>query len=84
MFQQLRIYNDSLFTNFSNEIGQLLTKNSDEELAAKLKLICVTSHPISNVDIDRTFEMLEVLDFHFGITEKSQAEWPWQKREKLG
>jgi hypothetical protein len=44
----------------------------------------VTSHPISNVDIDRTFEMLEVLDFHFGITEKSQAEWPWQKREKLG
>lgn len=61
-----------------------MTKNSDEELAAKLKLICVTSHPISNVDIDRTFEMLEVLDFHFGITEKSQAEWPWQKKRKVG
>lgn len=31
----------------------------------RLNAVCVSKHPVSNKDIDRFFEMIEVLDFHY-------------------
>jgi hypothetical protein len=31
----------------------------------RLNAVCVSKHPVTNEDIDRFFEMIEVLDFHY-------------------
>ena len=70
MLQLISIHDDSLYSNFTNEVIQILSKYSGEELTNKMKQICITQHPLTNESIDRTFEMLEVLDFHYGISER--------------
>lgn len=68
MLQRLNIHDDVLYTNFVNDISSLLAKYSDEDLVSRLQQICLTQHPITNNIIDRTFEMLDVIDFHYGIS----------------
>jgi hypothetical protein len=68
MLQRLNIHDDVLYTNFVNDISSLLAKYSDDDLVSRLQQICLTQHPITNNIIDRTFEMLDVIDFHYGIS----------------
>jgi hypothetical protein len=40
-------------------------KDKEEDLIIRLNAICVSKHPVTNEDINRFFEIIEVLDFHY-------------------
>jgi hypothetical protein len=42
MLQRMSIHDESLFTNFTNEITSLLSKHSGDDLSRKLNQICIT------------------------------------------
>ena len=66
MLQQLSIYNNDLFCSFVEDLQKILSgKNNEEELLNRLAVVSVSKHPVTNENIDRLFEMIEVLDFHY-------------------
>lgn len=81
MLQRFNIHDETLYTNFVHEITSTLNKYSEDDLLKKLQQICITQHPITNSPIDRTFELLDVIDFHYGLSEAIQMDW--KCREKL-
>jgi hypothetical protein len=66
MYQRLSIYDENIYSNFKTDLEAsfLQAKNPD----AYLTEICVTQNPISGKDIDRTFELLDVLEFQAAQT----------------
>lgn len=80
MFQNLSVYDEELFTNFVGDLVGL----SKTQLAKKLETICITHNPLSMEQIDRTYDLLEVLDFHLQHCKEPQPLVTGEFREALG
>jgi len=61
MLHNLKIYDEALSTNFVDQITQLMSRQPIDEV---MNSVCVTLHPLTAEDIDRTFELVDVIDFH--------------------
>jgi len=62
MLQNLGFYDEALFTNFTNQFLQLMQQPGGVDAA--IKATCMTLHPLTMEYVDRTFELLDVLNFH--------------------
>ena len=70
MLHNLKIYDEALSTNFVDQITQLMSRQPIDEV---MNSVCVTLHPLTAEDIDRTFELVDVIDFHL---KNSDAQFP--------
>lgn len=83
MLQNLSVYDEDLFQNFMDDLTKIVGKAS-LNLDDKIKEICVTQHPISGKELDRTYDLLEVIEFHLKHCAKDQSNVTQTFRDKLG
>lgn len=74
MFQNLQLYDEQLFKDFTDDLNKKLKNAKDaKSFEQQINQICLTTHPISGKEIDRTYELLDVLNFHIAQSEKNPS-----------
>lgn len=65
-YENFSVYDPELFASFEKDLAKATREagGNDEKFWQVLQSICVSQHPISGQDIDRTYELLDVLEFH--------------------
>ena len=64
MMQNYRIFDENLYKNFLSELFVQIKNAEEIDLEKQINLTCITQHPITAAEIDRTFEMLDVIEFY--------------------